>query len=171
MSVFKPVDVLKRETGDKSEWNRHIQAPLEKVKDAMKWPCHTREELFCCSPNLPEASQPQCTCCVLFCLVLIATLLYQTAIKEGYMSNTEERRKLSNGFVFLERLLHMHIIVFHLIYVQEKGFCGLKLQHIIFCSLFQFLILDLTHQRFRWGRDPSRCDKCRLRSLILSRCS
>lgn len=89
------------------------------------------------------------TRCLSFCLVLIATLLYQTAIKEGYMSNTEERRKLSNGFVFLERLLHIHIIVFHLIYVQGKGFCGLKLQHIISCSLSQFLILDLTHQRFR----------------------
>ncbi|XDV15287.1 hypothetical protein PO909_015406 [Leuciscus waleckii] len=61
--------------------------------------------------------------------VLIATLLYQTAIKKGHMSNTEERRKLSNGFVFLERLLRIHIIVFHLIYVQGKGFCDQPSNH------------------------------------------
>lgn len=61
MSVFKPADASKRQTGDEREWNRYFQAALEKVKEAMKRPCRIRKEFFCCSPNLPEASQPQCT--------------------------------------------------------------------------------------------------------------
>lgn len=60
------------------------------------------------------------TRCLSFCLALTATLLYQTAIKDSHMNNTAERSKLSNGFVFLERLLPIHIIVFHLICVQGK---------------------------------------------------
>lgn len=60
------------------------------------------------------------TRCLSFCLALTATLLYQTAIKDSHMSNSAEHSKLNNGFVFLERLLRIHIIVFHLICVQGK---------------------------------------------------
>lgn len=152
MHVFKPVDVWKRGTGDESEWNRHIQGALKKVKDATKWPCHTRRESRICQKlfNHPAHSL---THCLSFCLALTAILLYQTAIKDSHMSNTLECSTLSNGFVFLERLLRIPIIVFHLICVQGKIiFFGL--QHVISCSLFQFLILDLTHQRFKEEHDP-----------------
>lgn len=125
------------------------------------------------SPNLPEASQPPCRLTYSLFVILLSSYsnpAVSDCHQRQYMSNTAERSKLSNGFVFLERLLPIHIIVFHLICVQGKMiFFGLKLQHVISCTLFRFLILDLTHQRFKEGHDPLQCDKCHLRSLIQNR--
>lgn len=123
-----------------------------------------------CSPNLPEASPPLCTLTYSLFVILLSSYSIPT------VSNCHQRQpyeyhsraqQVEQWFCLSGKAAsHTYHCVSSYLCSRKKDFFGLKLQHVISSTLFQFLILDLAHQRFKEGHDPLQCDKCRLRSLI-----